>query len=390
MKRWLALLAILLLSGLLYVLWRTAGAAADETTASLVPLLAEEDTVGYARATEPDAIQFPRDYGPHNDYQTEWWYYTGNLETAGGRPFGFQLTFFRRALAPPPAGQEDDQIGSGDWRSNQVYLAHFTISDVTENAFYPAERFSRGAAGLAGAQAEPYRVWLENWHAEQRAPGVVSLHAETEQVELNLTLTETLPPILHGDGGLSPKGPEPGNASYYYSIVQQAAAGSVTIAGEQFDVTGLAWKDHEYSTSALSEGAVGWDWFSLQMDDGSALMFFQIRRDDGSLEPASSGTFIYPDGRTRHLTREDWQLEVLDSWTSPISGATYPAGWLITIPAIGLELTGRPLMSDQELNVSTVYWEGAVSFDGVIDNRPVTARGYIEMTGYAEAMTGRL
>lgn len=390
MKRWLALLAILLLSGLLYVLWRTAGAAADETTASLVPLLAEEDTAGYARATEPDAIQFPRDYGPHNDYQTEWWYYTGNLETAGGRPFGFQLTFFRRALAPPPAGQEDDQIGSGDWRSNQVYLAHFTISDVTENAFYPAERFSRGAAGLAGAQAEPYRVWLENWHAEQRAPGVVSLHAETEQVELNLTLTETLPPILHGDGGLSPKGPEPGNASYYYSIVQQAAAGSVTIAGEQFDVTGLAWKDHEYSTSALSEGAVGWDWFSLQMDDGSALMFFQIRRDDGSLEPASSGTFIYPDGRTRHLTREDWQLEVLDSWTSPISGATYPAGWLITIPAIGLELTGRPLMSDQELNVSTVYWEGAVSFDGVIDSRPVTARGYIEMTGYAEAMTGRL
>lgn len=390
MKRWLALLAILLLSGLFYVLWRTAGAAADETTASLVPLLAEEDTVGYARATEPDAIRFPRDYGPHNDYQTEWWYYTGNLETAGGRPFGFQLTFFRRALAPPPAGQEDDQIGSGDWRSNQVYLAHFTISDVTENAFYPAERFSRGAAGLAGAQAEPYRVWLENWHAEQRAPGVVSLHAETEQVELNLTLTETLPPILHGDGGLSPKGPEPGNASYYYSIVQQAAAGSVTIAGEQFDVTGLAWKDHEYSTSALSEGAVGWDWFSLQMDDGSALMFFQIRRDDGSLEPASSGTFIYPDGRTRHLTREDWQLEVLDSWTSPISGATYPAGWLITIPAIGLELTGRPLMSDQELNVSTVYWEGAVSFDGVIDNRPVTARGYIEMTGYAEAMTGRL
>jgi predicted secreted hydrolase len=390
MKRWLILLVIAALSGLIYFLWRTAGAADAGTAASLVPLLAEEDTAGYTQATVPGAVEFPRDLGPHDDYQTEWWYYTGNLEAAAGRPFGFQLTFFRRALAPPAAGPENDGTASSGWRSNQVYLAHFTISDIEGDAFYPAERFSRGAAGLAGAQAEPYRVWLENWLAEQLAPRVVALRAETDQVALDLTLTETLPPILHGDGGLSPKGPEPGNASYYYSIVQQAAAGSVTIAGERFEVIGLAWKDHEYSTSALSPGAVGWDWFSLQMDDGSALMFFQIRREDGSLEPASSGTFIYPDGRTQHLARDQWQLEVLDSWTSPTSGATYPAGWRITIPAVGLELTGRPLMADQELNVSTVYWEGAVSFSGEIDGRPVTARGYIEMTGYAEAMTGRL
>lgn len=369
--------------------WLSGSRAAAEPSASLIPLLAEGDTAGYARATVPGAVEFPRDLGPHEEYQTEWWYYTGNLESDQGRPFGFQLTFFRRALQPP--GQRPTPApGESDWRSDQVYLAHFTISDIEAEAFYPTERFSRGAAGLAGGQAEPYRVWLEGWFAQEEEPGVVQLHAQSEEVALDLTLTESLPPVLHGDGGLSPKGPEPGNASYYYSIVQQAAEGTVTVRGEDFAVTGLAWKDHEYSTSALSPGAVGWDWFSLQLDDGSALMLFQIRRADGTLEPASSGTFIYPDGRTLALQLGDWGLEVLDSWNSPHSGAQYPAGWRITIPAVELDLAGRSLMADQELNVSTVYWEGAVAFDGRRANRPVSARGYIELTGYAGSMEGRL
>jgi predicted secreted hydrolase len=276
------------------------------------------------------------------------------------------------------------------WRSSQVYLAHFTISDIEANAFYPAERFSRGAAGLAGATAVPYRVWLEDWSVEEIAPGQVRLRAQTADVALDLTLDETLPPVLHGDGGLSQKGPEPGNASYYYSIVQQQAAGTVSIAGQPFDVTGLTWKDHEWSTSALSAGAIGWDWFSLQLDNGGALMLFEIRRADGTREATSAGSYIAPDGTVTHLDLGDWTLEVTDTWTSPTSGGEYPAGWRMTVPSIGLELEGRPLMPNQELNVSTVYWEGAVEFSGTLDGAPVSAQGYIEMTGYAGSMEGRL
>ena len=403
MRRWLIPVLILVALAGGYAWWQSAtestAAAAD---ASLIPLLSEEDTAGFARATEPGAIAFPRDLGPHEAYQTEWWYYTGNLETADGRPFGYQLTFFRRALTPDgeqsavnsgQSAQESDaslQPSTSSWRANQVYLAHFTISDIADEAFYPAERFSRGAAGLAGAQADPYRVWLEDWSAEAIAPGVVRLQARTDEVALDLTLTQTLPPVLHGNEGLSQKGPEPGNASYYYSIVQQETAGTITVQNESYEVAGVSWKDHEYSTSALSPGAIGWDWVSLQLDNGGALMFFQIRREDGTLGPFSSGSFITSAGEVRPLGLDEWQLEVTATWTSPTSGAEYPAGWRIRIPSLDLELTGRPLMANQELNVSNVYWEGAVAFSGTMNGQPVNARGYIELTGYFETMEGRL
>ncbi|MGD2079302.1 MAG: lipocalin-like domain-containing protein [Chloroflexota bacterium] len=377
-----------------YLWWQSAGRAGAETQASLIPLLSDQDTDGFARAMEAGAVTFPRDLGPHDDFQTEWWYYTGNLATEDGRQFGFMLTFFRRALTPPDQAASAEESAS-DWRTNQVYLAHFTISDVEGKVYYERERFSRGTVGLAGAQAEPYRVWLEDWYAEEQPDGRVRLVAQTDETALDLLLTETLPPVLHGDGGLSPKGPEPGNASYYYSLVQQQTEGTVAIDGTDYQVTGRAWKDHEYSTSALSPGASGWDWFSLQLDDGSALMFFQIRHDAASgdetpIDPASSGTFIYPDGSTKALANDDWQLEVLDYWTSPHSGAEYPAGWRITVPDLALELTGRPLLADQELNVSTTYWEGATTFEGQRDGLPVTGQGYVELTGYAEALSGRL
>jgi predicted secreted hydrolase len=391
MKRLLTILIALAVVSAALLVWQ-GRRTARPVEAALESLPAAAPAEGFARATEPNAIEFPRDLGPHDDYQTEWWYYTGNLATADGRPFGFQFTIFRRALAPPLDTEfsgKNSVSGSG-WRSNQVYLAHFTISDIGGDEFYPAERFSRGAAGLAGAQAAPYRVWLEDWSVEEVGPGQVRLRAQTNEAALDLTLTETLPPVLHGDGGLSQKGPEPGNASYYYSIVQQQAAGTVSIAGQPLDVTGLAWKDHEWSTSALSAGAIGWDWFSLQLDNGGALMLFEIRRADGTREATSAGSYIAPDGTVTHLDLGDWTLEVTDTWTSPTSGGEYPAGWRIAVPSIGLELEGRPLMPNQELNVSTVYWEGAVEFSGTLDGAPIKATGYIEMTGYAGSMEGRL
>lgn len=406
MKKAFAIITIILILAAAGFLWqRSNNAAAGSGEASLIPYLSEAGPAGFARAILPDAVEFPRDLGPHDDYQSEWWYYTGVLETDTGRPFGFQLTFFRRALAPPAANKTSCAEGliSGDegtsstacppiseWRTDQVYLAHFTISDIEAGTFYPFERFSRGAAGLAGAQAEPYRVWLENWQVEENGPAAVHLTAWSGDVALDLLLTETLPPILHGDGGLSPKGPEPGNASYYYSIVQQQAEGTISLNEEQFSVSGLAWKDHEYSTSALSPGAVGWEWFSIQLDNGSALMFFQIRDQNGGLEAASSGTFIYPDGSTIALDREAWELEVLDSWRSPTSGITYPAGWRVAIPSLELELNGRPLMANQELNVSTTYWEGATAFEGLLNGRAITGQGYVELTGYGDSMSGRI
>lgn len=378
MKRLLPLLLILALA-LIAALFAWRALPRTEAAPSLIGLLASDDTDGYARATRPNAVQFPRDLGPHDDYQTEWWYYTGNLQTADGRPFGFQLTFFRSALTPPAAAPAAD---GSPWRTNQVYLAHFTISDIVNNAFYPAERFSRGAAGLAGAAAAPYHVWLQDWTAQEVAAGQVRLFARADAVALDLTLTQTLPPVLHGDGGLSQKGPQPGNASYYYSIVQQQVQGQVRIGEQAYAVTGLAWTDHEYSTSALNPGAVGWDWFSIQLDDGAALMFFQIRRQDGSLEPYSSGSFIAADGAVTPLRLGEWTLTTGRTWTSPTSGVTYPVSWQIAVPALDLRLAGAALMPNQELNVSTTYWEGAVSYTGTRADQPITAQGYVEMTGY--------
>ena len=407
MKRMWLIIGIIGVAVVALVVGRPLLAGRDDAplAASLEALTPAGSAEGFARATEPGAVEFPRDLGPHDDYQTEWWYYTGNLDAADGRRFGFQFTIFRRALTPE--GETTDyadstdcdpgnlcesveSVVSSDWRSNQVYLAHFTVSDVANEAFYPHERFSRGAAGLAGAQAVPYRVWLEDWSVAEMPTGEVRLLADGGDVALDLILTQTLPPILHGDGGLSAKGPEPGNASYYYSQVRQETRGTVRIGDEIIAVTGLSWKDHEYSTSALSDGAIGWDWFSMQFDNGSSLMFFQIRREDGTLEPYSSGSFIAADGTVTHLTREDWSLAVLDEWTSPTSGATYPAGWRIKIESLDLVLEGRPLMPNQELNVSTVYWEGASEFSGTLAGQPVSALGYVEMTGYFATMNGRI
>ncbi|MEO1402078.1 MAG: lipocalin-like domain-containing protein [Cyanobacteria bacterium J06635_1] len=368
---------------LLLVLWPRPGIT-NSGQASVEWLSGEASGIseGFARVTEPKTLTFPQDLGPHDEYQTEWWYYTGNVQTEEGRAFGYQLTFFRRGLTP----QAETVANASDWRSNQIYFSHFTISDIDHQEFYPHERFSRQSAGLSGAQSEPYRVWLEDWSAEAVSPGTVHLVADAGDVALDLTLDETLPPVLQGDRGYSKKGPEPGNASYYYSIVQQQTEGTITIADESFQVRGLTWKDHEYSTSALSPGTVGWDWFSLQLNDGSALMLYGLRKDDGTIADVSSGTYVSAEGKTQTIDPTDGQIDVLDTWRSPISKAEYPAQWHIEIPKLGIVLDGKPLMPNQELNISTTYWEGAVGFDGQLAGQPVTAKGYVEMTGYADRL----
>jgi predicted secreted hydrolase len=346
--------------------------------------LANEPT-GYARVEGPQALVFPRDHGPHPDYQTEWWYYTGNLKTDDGRHIGYQLTFFRRAVAPP----DERQARASEWATNQVYMAHFALTDVAGKSYQAFERFSRGAAGLAGAVAAPFRVWLDNWSVEEVEPGVVRMQAAQQDIALDLRLADAKGPILHGDGGYSQKGPESGNASSYYSLTRLITEGTVQAGGKAYPVRGLSWLDHEFSTSALAADQVGWDWFALQFDDGSELMVFQIRKADGSVDPFSSGTFITPDGSTRSLDRAGYRIRVEDTWRSGRTGATYPARWTIEVPSLDLTLRIAPYLADQELDVSYAYWEGAVEVYGEREGRSLRGDGYVEMTGYAGSMQGQ-
>jgi predicted secreted hydrolase len=351
-------------------------------SANVVAALSGDADAGFARAYEPRPFSFPLDHGAHPKYQTEWWYYTGNLQAANGDAYGFQFTIFRSALTPEMPER------TSDFATNQVYMAHFALTDARGGKHHSFERFSRGAANLAGAQGEPsYAVWLEDWSARETEPGVVQIRAHAEgdsgPIAIDLTLTETRPPVLHGDAGLSQKSLEPGNASYYYSLIGLETTGTVTIGNRTAEVTGLSWMDHEFGTSALSEDSVGWDWFSLQLDDGTAIMFAQIRTIDGGRAPGFRGTLVRPDGSQESIDEDDFVLEAQDQWTSPHSGARYPSGWRLSLPQHDVSLTVTPLIRDQEMKVSYVYWEGAVTVEGTIGGEAVTGRGYVELTGYA-------
>lgn len=357
----------------------------DAVTAGVLGGAAVADASGFARVTGPQDLTFPADYGPHPDYQTEWWYYTGNLNDADGQHFGYQFTIFRRATLPPD--QRADRVS--DWTADQIYMGHFALTDVAGQDYQAFEHFARGGAGLAGAQADPYHVWLEDWQVEEVAPGVTRLQAAAGDVALDLTLTDLKGPVLHGDRGYSQKGPDPGNASTYTSLTRLASEGTVTVGGRSLPVEGLSWQDHEYSTSALAADQVGWDWFALQLDDGSELKVFHIRKADGSVDHFSAGTFVAPDGAVTPLTNDDFTIDVHNTWRSPHSSAEYPARWTVSVPSQGLQLEIEPYLPDQELNVSYSYWEGAVKINGERNGVPVSGDGYIEMTGYAGSMQGQ-
>ena len=336
-----------------------------------------EDRAGFARALAPRPLSFPEDHGPHPDFRTEWWYYTGNLETPAGRHVGFQLTFFRVALSPT------EEPRASAWATRQLYVAHFAVTDTAGGHFHAASRTSRAALGLAGAQAAPFRVWVEGWSAQGEG-GATRLRAQEGDVAIDLTVSPAKPVVLQGDRGLSRKGPEPGNASLYYSFTRMATRGSVRLGAETLEVSGEAWMDREWSTSALGAGVEGWDWFALQLDDGRELMVYLLRRRDGTIDPFSAGTLVAADGTARPLRAADVSIETLAHWTSPHSGVRYPARWRLSVPPAELRLEIEPRLADQELSVGTRYWEGAVTLTESSTNRPLRGRGYVELVGYAE------
>ena len=341
-------------------------------------MLGADADAGFARALDAREFLFPDDHGPHPEYRNEWWYVTGNLEDDERRRFGFELTFFRFALAPTAVES------TSSWRSNQVYIAHLALTDVEGEKFHVAQRYARGAMGLAGAQAAPFQVWVDDWSiAEKPDSGHWQLAAGNDEFAIDVELQALRAPTLNGIDGLSQKSADPANASYYYSITRLGTQGSIRLGQQDYQVSGLSWLDREWSTSALAADQVGWDWFALQLDDGSDLMFYSLRKKDGSRDAASAGTFVSASGISQHLDAKDVEIAVLENWDSP-EGGSYPSKWRLVAPRLGLELTVTPVLSDQELFTTVRYWEGAVDVEGSKAGVALSGRGYVELAGYAE------
>jgi predicted secreted hydrolase len=346
----------------------------------LSELLRDDGNPGFPRALDAREFVFPADHGPHADYRNEWWYLTGNLDADGGKRFGYELTIFRFALSP-----DFSPAGASAWETNQVYIGHLALTDVDNESFHVAQRYSRGAAGLAGASAAPFRVWLDDWSlAAVEADGSEAwrIVANGEGFGIDLTMTPEKPVVLNGENGLSRKSSEPGNASYYYSIPRLKTAGSITAGNIETSVVGTSWLDREWGSSALARNQQGWDWFALQLSDGSDLMFYVLRLADGTPDPKSSGTWVAPDGRASGLVLDEVEIEVTDYWTSD-RGGRYPAAWNIRVPSRRLVLAVSPVLANQELATNVRYWEGAVDVSGSVGGEPIDGRGYVELTGYA-------
>jgi predicted secreted hydrolase len=344
------------------------------------------------RSAEPGyQYRFPHDHGTHDDFRTEWWYYTGHLTAANGRRFGYQVTFFRRGIEPEKVGGNPSR-----WAIRQLYLAHVALSDLDRKRFRYAEKTSRAGLGRAGAEAGRLRVWIDRWSAEASASPHEHhrLLAATDEFELDLSVTPEKQPVVHGERGVSRKGNAPVQSSHYYSFSRLATAGTLTLNGERLSVQGTSWMDHEFGSGDLGDDLAGWDWFSVQLENKTELMLYRLRRADGTVAPVSSGTAILPDGRVQHLTATDIHVEVLDHWTSKTSGGQYPSRWRLAVPSLNLSLDIRTLLPDQELTTSrstqVTYWEGAVEVSGHLHGMPVAGQGYAELTGYVKPMRKRL
>jgi predicted secreted hydrolase len=373
---WLAVGVVVVAAAAAFALWPSSRRQPIQATVTVREALAD-DRAGFARVLAPRPLVFPEDHGSHPDFRTEWWYYTGNLTTAAGRHVGFQLTFFRVALSPTAESRESA------WGTRQLYVGHFAVTDTAGGRFRAFSRSSRAALGLAGAQAAPFRVWVEEWSASGEGEAT-RLRAQQGDIAIDLTISPGKPVVLQGDRGLSRKGPEPGNASLYYSFTRMPARGTVRLGGETLEVSGEAWMDREWSTSALGTIVEGWDWFAVQLEDGRELMVYLLRRRDGTIDPFSAGTLVAADGTARRLDAADVRIETLAHWTSPHSGVRYPARWRVSVPGADLRLEIEPRLPDQELRVGTRYWEGAVGVVGAGGGRALNGQGYVELVGYGE------
>lgn len=340
----------------------------------------------YRLALPGYTFSFPRDHYSHDAFRTEWWYYTGHLRTGSGQEYGYQVTFFRSGIA-------EARANPSRWAAKNLYLAHFAVSDIQRKTFRYFERVNRAGLGQAGARDKEFRVWILDWSVTGDG-NAQHLRAGDGGFAVDLHLTSQKALVVHGEGGISQKGEGRGHASHYYSLTRLRTEGTLTVRGKTVPVTGLSWMDHEFGSTQLNPDQVGWDWFSLQFDDGTELMLYIIRKADGRPDPYSGGTWVGADGRTVRLGEPDFSVEVLDRWKSPRGKGVYPMKWRLRVRPISLEVIVTPAFPDQELDTAkstrVIYWEGAVSAEGTGEGRRLTAQGYVEMTGYAEPFRQKL
>jgi len=347
-----------------------------ESALDLSAALGGQAEQGFSRAIEPRLFQFPRDHASHPGFRNEWWYITGNLSDEDNNRYGYQVTLFRIALSPQLPDSQSN------WATNQVWMAHVALTDVSANSHWHEQRLARGAVALAGQTDQPFRVWLEDWQilgtAEGDFPWTIEL--QTKQFGLQLQLSPHKPVVLQGDNGLSQKSSQAGNASYYYSLTRLFTEGEIQKANQRVGVSGWSWLDREWSTSALGADQAGWDWFSLQLKDQHELMFYRLRKQNGETDPHSAGKWVRPGGDSHALAANDVIMQPLRYWTSP-SGRRYPISWKLAIPALQQQLIVDALVEDQEMATGIYYWEGAVKVTSVASN-DLLGYGYLEMTGY--------
>jgi predicted secreted hydrolase len=362
--------------------------SAPDQSATLGNLLGPVPGTEFRSADATAAIQFPIDHGPHPDTRIEWWYFTGNLRDADQRRFGVQLALFRFALRP------ESEAGGDDWSSGQLYMRHLAVSDLDTGRFVHDERLERAALGLAGASSEPWRVWLPRCEARSETPsGLFPLRLNCDgeghdgRFGIDLLLDTEAGPALHGDAGYSRKSAAPGAASHYYSFPRLRARGEISLgqgsgsASVPIPVSGPAWMDHEWGSAVLADDQAGWDWFSVQLDDGHSLMFFHIR-DRAGQPVAARGSLIGPDGRVLPFAEGTIDAQPTAWWRSPHSGARYPIAWTLHSQSLNLRLEIAARHPGQELRTRVRYWEGSIEARGSHQGRSVAGEGFLELTGY--------
>jgi predicted secreted hydrolase len=326
--------------------------------------------------------EFPRDHFSHPEYDTEWWYFTGNVKAADGHEFGFEVTFFRAH----PDEQNHDSVRNPVWNADQIYIAHFALSDITAGKFYHQERLNRPGPGIAGVDASQRIIWNGNWQVRWLSfdPIEQELEAVDQDTQIRLKLKSRKPIVINGRNGVSQKGQLRGEASHYYSLTRIAASGNLAVHGKKYEVAGLAWMDREFFSNVQGSRTQGWDWMCIQLDTNEDLMLYRLRLKDGSISPYSSGTFVDAQGKAEFLDNSKFSLDPLRTWHSPISSSDYPIEWNISIPSKSLALHLTTPLPQQELDnrVTESYWEGAVRYNGTEAGKKTGGIGYLEMTGY--------
>lgn len=339
---------------------------------------AQEDT--WKRIQPGVSFDFPRDHGSHPAYQTEWWYVTGHVTDEVGNEYGYQFTIFRIGLM--------NENGTQNLDPNNLLAGHFAVADIKKHTFLKAERIRRAGAGFVEASEESLHTWIGDWEIKLDQNNPISIIAadREQKISLELELEIVKPPVFHGKNGYSQKGSETGNASAYYSWTRLATAGTLMADGTAHSVKGISWFDHEWGSSQLGEGVEGWDWFGLHLDDGSELMLYQLRNEDGSAIPQSSATLVHPNGDVEYFNSEDWVLSPKAYWKSKITNGNYPIEWQLSIPKQNINITIKARLNTSEMvtkqSTGVTYWEGPVAITG-----SHTGRGYMELTGYAGIFT---